>query len=53
MAGCFIEAQSFDELQKMVRKAIDYYNNERCHAGIALKAPLTFTKEQVGHPTVH
>jgi hypothetical protein len=22
----FIEAQSFDELQKMVRKPIDYYN---------------------------
>ena len=49
----FMEAQSFDELQKMVRKAMDYYNNERYHSTIALKAPLTFTKEQVGHLTVH
>jgi transposase InsO family protein len=49
----FMEAQSFDELQKMVRKVIDYYNNERYHSIIALKAPLTFTKEQVGHLTVH
>lgn len=42
----FMEAQSFNELQKMARKAIDYYNNERYHSAIALKAPLTFTKEQ-------
>jgi hypothetical protein len=48
-----MEAQSFDELQKMVRKAMDYYNNERYHSTIALKTPLTFTKEQVGHLTVH
>ena len=43
----FMEAQSFDELQKMVKKAIDYYNNERYHSTIGLKAPLIFTKEQV------
>lgn len=49
----FIEAQSFDELQKMVRKVIDYYNSERYHSTIGLKTPLTFTKEQVGHLTMH
>ena len=49
----FMEAQSFDELQNMVRKAIDYYNNERYHSTIALKTPLRFTKEQVGHLTAH
>lgn len=49
----FIEARSFDELQKMVRKAIDYYNNERYHSAIGLKAPLAFTKEQVGHLALH
>lgn len=48
-----MEAQSFDELQKMVRKAIDYYNNEHYYFIIALKTPLTFTKEQVGHLTMH
>jgi len=49
----FMEAQSFDELQKMVKKAIDYYNNERYHSTIGLKAPLIFTKEQVSQLSVH
>jgi len=45
--------QSFDELQNMVRKAIDYHNNKRYHSTIGLKTPPKFTKEQVGHLTVH
>lgn len=49
----FMEAQSFDELQNMVKKAIDYYNNERYHSSIGLKAPLIFTKEQVRQLSVH
>ena len=48
-----MEAQSFDELEKLVRKAIDYYNNERYYFTITSKTPLTFTKEQVGHLTMH
>jgi len=49
----FIEEQSFDELQKTLRKAIGYYNSKRCHSTITLKAPLTFTKIQISHLTVH
>jgi putative transposase len=49
----FYEARSFDELEKMVRKAIDYYNNERYHSSIGLIAPLKFIKEQVGHLAMH
>jgi hypothetical protein len=49
----FIEEQSFDELQKTLKKVISHYNNKRYHYNIVLKAPLTFTKTQVGHLTVH
>ncbi len=49
----FYEAQSFEELEIMIRKAIDYYNNERYHSSIGLIAPLKFTKEQAGYQTMH
>jgi putative transposase len=42
----FNEARTFEELEKMVRKAIDYYNTQRYHSSIGLTAPLKFTKEQ-------
>jgi putative transposase len=49
----FYEARSFEELETMVRKAIDYYNNERYHSSIGLIAPLQFMKEQAGYHTMH
>lgn len=49
----FYEAQSFEELEKMVRKAIDYYNYERYHSSIGLVAPFKFTKEQAGYLTMN
>jgi len=45
----FSEAKTFEELEKMVRKAIDYYNTQRYHSSIGLTAPLKFTKEQAWH----
>jgi len=42
----FIEAQSFDELQKMVRKAIDYYNSERYHSTIRFQRRLRLLKNR-------
>jgi hypothetical protein len=44
--ACSTEARTFEELEKMVRKAIDYYNTQRYHSRIGLTAPLKFTKEQ-------
>ncbi len=49
----FFEARSFEELENMVRKAIDYYNNERYHSTIGLIAPVKFTLEQVRYLTMH
>lgn len=45
----FYEARSFEELEKMVRKAIDYYNRDRYHSSIGLQAPVKFTKKQAGY----
>lgn len=45
----FYEARSFEELEKMVRKAIDYYNGDRYHSSIGLQAPVKFTKMQAGY----
>ena len=49
----FYEARSIEELKTMVRKAIDYYNNERYHSSIGLIAPLKFTKAQAGYLAMH
>lgn len=46
------EARSYEELEKMVRKTIDYYNKDRYHSSIGLQAPIQFTKEQVGYLTL-
>lgn len=47
----FYEARSFEELKKMVKHVIDYYNNKRYHSSIGLNTPLHFTKGQVRHLT--
>lgn len=42
----FAEAESFEELEKLVKKAIDYYNERRYHTSIDNQTPLGFTKAQ-------
>jgi transposase InsO family protein len=49
----FYEARSFEELEKMVRKAIDCYNQDRYHSSIGLQAPIDFTKMQVGYLAIN
>jgi hypothetical protein len=44
--------QSFDELQTMLHRLIDYYKIERYYLTIVLNAPLKFTQEQVGYLTL-
>ncbi len=39
-----LEIKTFDELEKFVRKKIEYYNYERRHTSIALVSPWNFTK---------
>ena len=38
------EIETFEELEKFVRKKIKYYNDERRHTSIGLVAPWNFTK---------
>ena len=47
----FAEARSFEELQQLVRKAIDYYNDTRYHSSIGMKTPVRFIQEQVKYLT--
>ena len=47
----FAEARTFEELEVFVRKAIDYYNNDRYHSSIDLKSPAKFVREQVKYLT--
>ena len=42
----FAEAESLEELEKLVKKAIDYYNERRYHTSINNQTPLEFTKTQ-------
>jgi len=49
----FNEARDFKELESMIRKAIDYYNERRYHSSIGMVQPLKFTKEQVRHLTIN
>ena len=42
----FYEAGSFEDLEKLVKKAIDYYNERRYHTTIENQIPLEFTKIQ-------
>jgi putative transposase len=47
----FAEARTFEELKGFVRKAIDYYNNERYHSSIGLKSPVKFIQENIKYLT--
>ncbi len=47
----FSEAKTFEELNRFVKKAIYYYNNERYHSSIGMKAPVTFFNEQIKYQT--
>lgn len=42
----FYEAESFEELERLIKKAIDYYNERRYHTSIENQTPLEFTKSQ-------
>lgn len=41
----FYEAKSFEELERMVKEAIKYYNCKRYHTSINLTTPLKYTKQ--------
>lgn len=47
----FAEARTFEELEGFVRKAIDYYNNERYHSSIGLRSPAKFIQEHIKYLT--
>lgn len=42
----FAEAETFEELEELVKQSIDYYNERRYHTSINLKTPLEFTQTQ-------
>lgn len=42
----FAEAESFEELEKLVKRAIAYHNERRYHTSINNLTPLEFTKKQ-------
>lgn len=43
----FAEADSFEELEKLVEKAINYYNERRLHSSIGYMTPWDYTKSYV------
>jgi len=44
----FFEAKDLWELEKLVKRAIDYYNFKRYHTSIGIVPPWEFTKEALG-----
>ena len=42
----FAEAETFEELEKLVKQSIDYYNERRYHTSIDKQTPLEFIKIQ-------
>jgi putative transposase len=42
--GEFNEIESFKELEKYIKKRIDYYNKRRIHTSVKYQAPMKFTK---------
>ena len=49
----FFEAGTFEELERLIKKAIDYYNERRCHTSIDNQTPLEFTKNQAKFLTLN
>ena len=41
------EAETFEELEKLIKKAIVYYNERRYHTTIGNQTPMAFTKNQL------
>jgi transposase InsO family protein len=44
----FFEAKDFEELVSLVKKAIEYYNNERLHSSIGYTTPKKFVQSYIG-----
>ena len=44
-ADAFYEARTFEELQRMVDRAIVYYNEGRYHSSLGYRTPLAFVKD--------
>jgi transposase InsO family protein len=40
----FKDAKDFNELHRLVKKAIEYYNNRRYHSSLGYETPASFTK---------
>jgi len=43
----FSEVKTFEELERLIKKVIDYYNERRYHTSIGNQAPMKFTKNQI------
>ena len=41
------EAETFEELESLIKKIIDYYNERRYHTSIGNQPPITFTKNYI------
>jgi len=40
----FKDAKDFDELQRLLKQAIEYYNNKRYHSSLGNESPMSYTK---------
>jgi len=40
----FLEIETFEQLKKLIRKRISYYNNKRLHTSLKLQSPKKFTR---------
>jgi len=43
----FAEAETFEELKKLIKKSIAYYNEKRYHTSLNNMTPAEFTKKQL------
>ncbi len=43
------EIKNFKELDKFIKKRIDYYNRKRIHTSIKYQTPLKFTKQFINN----
>lgn len=47
-----VEAENFEALERLVSRAIAYYNTERYHTSIGCQTPAQFTQHYVDHLTL-
>jgi len=45
------EVKDYNDLNRMIKKAIEYYNNKRYHSSIGYQTPLFYTKMQLNYLT--